>query len=76
MARKVLKEVDRFYTLGEKIIIDGDGEYDISYPDNESVVRVLNAQEEIIRKQRKELQELKHKDKVIGDFVRDIFKQL
>jgi hypothetical protein len=70
------ESVPRFSTLGTQIIMDSELKYNIDYPDIESVVNVLNQQEEIIRTQRRELEKLRHKDQVIGDFVRSIAKGL
>ena len=70
------ENLPRFSTLGSQIIMDSEGKYRIDYPDINSVCSVLNQQEEIIREQRRELEELRHKDQVIGDFVRSVAKGL
>ena len=74
MSKLNFDNVPRFTNLGSKIIVDSYVEYDIEYTDIHSVVDALNQQEQIIREQNKELEELRQKDSIVMKFFEDIIR--
>lgn len=74
MSKLNFDNVPRFTNLGSKIIVDSYVEYDIEYNNIHSVVAALNRQEQIIREQNKELEELRQKDSIVMKFFEDIIR--